>query len=263
MTIRKIVLVVEYDGTDYFGFQLQSGQPTIQGEIEEALRRLTGERRRVMAASRTDTGVHAEGQIVSFQTGSEVPLKAFVNGLNYYLAKDIAVRKAYRMTETLNVRRDAISREYDYYMLNRGTRSPLKRWTYEVVPGELKTELMHEASQVLRGEHDFASFVPESEMDVRSTVREVYRTGIERQGEAVVFNIAANSFLRHQVRNMVGALIRVGKQKMTVGEFKGILEAKTPGLAGPRASACGLCLKRVNYPVSLRELSEETVNEDL
>jgi len=116
--LTKIVLIMEYDGTHYHGFQLQGDFPTIQGETEAALWKLTGERLRVMAASRTDAGVHAKGQVVSFRTKSPLPLPAFVNGLNYYLPKDIAVKSAHRVDDSFNVRRDAISREYNYYILN-------------------------------------------------------------------------------------------------------------------------------------------------
>ncbi|GAI81973.1 unnamed protein product, partial [marine sediment metagenome] len=113
-TITKIVLIVEYDGTRYHGFQLQATLHTIQWEIEKALWELTGERIRVMAASRTDAGVHAKGQVVSFRTESPLPPQTFVNGLNYYLSRDIAIKAAYRVGDSLNVRRDAISREYNY-----------------------------------------------------------------------------------------------------------------------------------------------------
>ena len=114
----KIVLVMEYDGTCYHGFQLQAKLPTIQGETEKAVQKLTGEKRRIMAASRTDAGVHAKGQVASFRTGSNLPVSTFVKGLNHYLPGDIAVKAAYRVDDSFNVRRDAVSREYNYYILN-------------------------------------------------------------------------------------------------------------------------------------------------
>ncbi|MBE9482792.1 MAG: tRNA pseudouridine(38-40) synthase TruA, partial [Chloroflexi bacterium] len=117
---------MEYDGAHYHGFQLQADLPTIQAETEEALWKLTGERIRVMAASRTDAGVHARGQVVNFRTKSSLSLSAFVNGLNYYLPKDIAVKEAHRIDNSFNVRRDALGREYNYYMLNSLTRSPIR-----------------------------------------------------------------------------------------------------------------------------------------
>jgi len=254
-TSTKIVLIMEYDGTNYYGFQLQAELPTIQGEIESALWKLTGERIRVMAASRTDTGVHAKGQVVSFRTSSPLPLIAFIRGLNYYLPEDIAVKEAFRVKDSFNVRRHAISREYNYYILNRPTRSPIRRGFVHLVPQPLDIGLMNEACQYLVGEHDFASFATSLEgSNVKSTVRRVHQARIEKNGDLVILNMVANSFLPHQVRNTAGTLIRVGLGKMTVDEFRSILEARKPGLAGPTAPAHGLCLIGVSYPHSWEEI---------
>jgi len=242
---------MEYDGTHYHGFQLQDGSPTIQGETEEALWKLTGERLRVMAASRTDAGVHAKGQVVSFRTKSHLPLLAFINGLNYYLPRDIAVKAAHRVGDSFNVRRDAISREYNYYILNSLTRSPIRKGFSYLVTGHLDIEAMNLACQALIGEHDFASFASCIGVGTKNTMRNVYRAKIDKDGELAVFNMVANSFLPHQVRNTVGALIRVGLGKVSVDQFHSIIEAKKPGLAGPTAPACGLCLMRINYPSPL------------
>jgi tRNA pseudouridine38-40 synthase len=253
----KILLIMEYDGTGYHGFQWQNGLPSIQGEVEKALLKLTGERRRVMAASRTDAGVHARGQVVGFRTGSALPLHNFVNGLNHYLPADIAVKAAYRVGDSFNIRRDALSREYSYYILNSPTRSPMRGAFSYLVGSPLDIEAMNRASQALIGEHDFASFVSSDGASLKSTVRRVLRAEIERDGKLVVFNMVANSFLPHQVRNTVGALIRVGLGKMSVDEFRSLVEAKKPALAGPTAPAQGLCLNRVNYPASLGGCDED------
>ena len=253
MAVTKIVLIIEYDGTKYHGFQLQADLPTIQREIEEALHKLTGERTRVIAASRTDSGVHARGQVVSFRTGSLLPPATFIKGLNHYLPKDIAVKSAYKVADSFNVRRDALSREYNYYILNSLTRSPLRHSFYCLVPGQLNIEAMNEACQALMGKHDLASFASELGLNIKNTVRTVYRAEIKKDGDLVIFNIVANSFLPHQVRNTVGALIRVGLGKMTVGDFHSIIKLRKPGSAGPTAAACGLCLRRVNYPQPLEE----------
>jgi tRNA pseudouridine38-40 synthase len=249
---------MEYDGTGYHGFQWQAGLPSIQGEVEKALLKLTGERRRVMAASRTDAGVHAKEQVVSFRTGSSLPTHNFVHGLNHYLPADIAVKAAYRVDDSFNVRRDALSREYSYYILNSPTRSPLREGFSYLVGSPLDVEAMNRASQVLIGEHDFASFASLNGAELKSTVRRVFRAKIERDEELVIFNMVANSFLLHQVRNTVGALIRVGLGKVSVDEFHNMVEVRKPGLAGPTAPACGLCLTRIDYPRSL-----ERCNEDL
>jgi tRNA pseudouridine38-40 synthase len=246
-TTTKIALVVEYDGTHYYGFQLQANQPTIQEELEKAIRRLTGEKTRVLAASRTDTGVHARGQIVSFRTGASYSPETFVNGLNYYLPRGIAVKVAYRVRESFNVRRQASSREYSYYILNRSTRSPLWEGRAYWVRESLDIDAMNQACRTLIGEHDFISFTTSLDNRVMKTVRRVFRAEVRRDGELVIFNIVASSFLPHQVRNTVGALIRVGLGKMSIHEFCSIIKAKKPGLAGPTAPADGLYLMQVNF----------------
>jgi tRNA pseudouridine38-40 synthase len=247
-TGTQIVLILEYDGTNYHGSQLQANAPTIQGEIEKALRKLTGERTRIRAASRTDAGAHARGQVVSFRTKSVLPLKAFVEGLNHYLPRDIAVKEAFRVDDSFDVRRGAISREYKYYILNSPTPSPMRQGFTCRVTGNLDTGAMNRACQTLVGKHDFASFVSSPEIAKKSTVRNVHKVEVEQDGDMVVLDMVVNSFLPHQVRNTVGSLIRVGQGKMTVDEFYSMVEARTPGLAGPTAPACGLCLMRVNYP---------------
>ena len=256
VTITKIVLIMEYKGTHYHGFQLQNKLPTIQGELEKALYKLTGERRRVMTASRTDTGVHAKGQVASFRTESSLPPQTFIKGLNYYLPRDIAIKAAYRVDDSFNVRRDAFSREYSYYILNSPTRSPLWEDFAYLVPHHLDIEAMNQACQVLINDHDFASFATGIEDETRNTVRHVYRAKTEKDGALAIFNIVANSFLPHQVRNTVGALMRVGLGKMTTDEFGNLLEVRQPGQAGPTAPACGLYLIQVNYPYPWERYNE-------
>jgi len=253
VVLTKIVLIVEYDGTGYHGSQLQANVPTIQGEMEKALWKLTQERIRVIAASRTDAGVRAKGQVVSFRTKSSLPLQTFIKGLNYYLPQDIAVKAAYRVDESFNVRRNALSREYNYYILNSLTRSPIRRGFSYLVAGHLDIEAMNEACQALIGEHDFASFASCIGIEIKNTLRTVYRAEIQKNGKLAIFNMVANSFLPHQVRNTIGTLIRVGLGKMTVDEFRSIIEAKKLSLAGPTAPAHGLCLMRINYPYRFEE----------
>ncbi|MBA7588459.1 tRNA pseudouridine synthase A [subsurface metagenome] len=206
-----------------------------------------------MAASRTDAGVHAKGQVVSFRTESPLPPQTFVNGLNYYLSRDIAIKAAYRVGDSLNVRRDAISREYNYCILNSLTRSPIREGFSYRVGGHLDIEAMNQACQALVGEHDFISFASSMGIGTKNAVRRVYQAKMEKDGELVVFNIVANSFLTHQVRNTVGTLIRVGLGRMRVDEFCSIIEMKKSGLVGPTAPARGLCLTQVNYPYPFEE----------
>jgi tRNA pseudouridine38-40 synthase len=249
-SVSKIVLVVEYDGRNYYGFQWQAKLPTIQSELEGAIRRVAGESSRVIGASRTDTGVHARGQVVSFRTQSSLTPQVFIRALNYYLPKDIAVKGACKMNVDFNVRRDAVSREYDYCILNSSTRSPIFDGFAYFVPKKLNTRIMNMACKFLEGEHDFVSFATALGKP-RSTVRTVYKAKVTKKDDVVTYNMMANSFLPHQVRNTVGLLIRVGLGKVGLDEFSQIMEAKLLGLAGPTAPACGLFLNKVNYPANL------------
>ena len=259
ITTTKVVLILEYEGTRYHGFQLQAKLPTVQGEIEKAICKLTSERIRVMAASRTDSGVHAEGQVVSFRTESALSPQTYVKGLNYYLPGNIAVKESFRVRDSFNVRRDAVSREYQYRILNSLIRSPLKEGFYYKVNGNLDIEAVNKACKVLIGTHDFASFTSNIGPEVKSTVRKVFHAGMEKDKEVVTFNIIANAFLPHQVRSMVGSLLRIGLGRMSGEEFYSIMEANKVGLAGPVAPACGLYLMQVNYPHDI----EEYINENI
>jgi tRNA pseudouridine38-40 synthase len=249
-SFNKIVLVVEYDGRNYHGFQWQANLPTIQAELERAIQGLTGESSRVIAASRTDTGVHARGQVVSFRTKSVLSPQTFVRALNYYLPRDIAVKGACKVNMDFDVRRDAVSREYDYYILNSSTRSPLFEGFAYFVPKRLNIKVMNKTCKFLEGEHEFASFAT-ALGKLRSTMRTVYEAKVTEEDEMVTYHMTANSFLPHQVRNTVGLLIRIGLGKVGLEEFQQIMEAKRLGLAGPTAPAHGLCLTKVNYPKDL------------
>jgi len=260
VTTTRMVLATEYYGTNYYGSQWQAGVPTIQSEIEKALRGLTGETIRVAMASRTDAGVHARGQVVSFRTSSVLPREAFVSGLNHYLPKDIAVKSAHIMEDSFDVRRAAASRQYRYSILNIRTRSPLREAFAYRVAGTLDADTMNQACRALVGEHDFASFASGVGGEEKSTVRRVYQAEVTRKGELVVLDMVANAFVRHQVRSTAGCLVSVGLGRMSLDEFRSIIEAKQPGLAGPTLPACGLCLVRVNYP---HPFEEENSDEDL
>jgi tRNA pseudouridine38-40 synthase len=248
--LSKFALLIEYEGTRYHGFQWQAGLPTIQSELEQAISHFCRQSSRVMAASRTDAGVHARGQVVCFLAESTLNTITLVRAMNYYLPKDIAVKAAYRASHDFNVRRDALSREYRYYILNSYTRSPFSQRFALLVSKVLDRHAMNEACQLLRGEHDFASFASSLD-DKKSTIRNVYEAGIENKEEFTVFRILANSFLPHQVRSTVGLLIRLGLGKIGKGDFHDIMEAKCLGLAGPVSPACGLYLEKVNYPEPL------------
>lgn len=242
----RIALIVEYDGTRYHGSQIQDTLPTIQGELERALEQVTGEEIRTSFAGRTDQGVHARGQVVAFSTSSTLDPKTIARALNHNLPDDIAIRNAVAVNEDFDPRRNALSREYCYYIWNDAHPSPLRRWSAYFVPQQLKVAAMDEACQTIIGTHDFAPFAGSLD-DNRSTVRTLYRANTFREGTMVTCHMVADAFLPHQVRHTIGALLKVGLGKIDVAEFKEILSAKGPAVAGPPAPPHGLCLLKVNY----------------
>lgn len=237
---------MEYDGTRYHGSQYQSNAVSIQGETESALQKLTGEEIRVSMASRTDAGVHAKGQVVSFKSKASFPPKTWVEAMNHYLPKDISIRAAYEVDGGFDVRRHALCREYRYHILNRRTPSPLWRYFSEFVPQPLDVEAMNAACSVLVGERDFAPFAPATY--TRSTRRQAFSAEVGRTGDVVTFDIRASSFLPHQVRNTVGGLVKVGLHKMTAETFREMASSGKAGTIGPTAPARGLCLMNIKYP---------------
>ncbi len=203
----------------------------------------------MLSASRTDAGVHAKENIVCFHTASKLPLGTIVRALNFYLPDDIAVEAIYKVDEEFDIRRKAVSREYEYRIWNGRERSAFHRNFSFHVPVYLNCGLMDETSQALIGEHDFSSFTTAEDCELKKTVKRIDRAGIEKEGDLIKFRIIGNSFLRHQVRNTVGALICLGQGKINKREFVELIEKREPGLAGPRAPAAGLSLIRINYPI--------------
>ncbi|MCI0855772.1 MAG: tRNA pseudouridine(38-40) synthase TruA, partial [Chloroflexi bacterium] len=225
-----MALLLEYEGGAYHGSQLQKGDPSIQETLETAIEKLTGERPRAAFAGRTDAGVHAHGQVAAFDTTSTLETSVFETGLNAWLPKDIAVRRAREVDAAFDPRRHATARTYRYTIHNARLRSPLTRAHAWHVPGTLDIEAMREAAAALVGEHDFASFTRDEGV---STVRCVRRCDIVRDTPVVVVEMTANAFLRHQVRRTVGALVEVGSGKLTPSAFRGLLEKPEFATAGP------------------------------
>lgn len=248
--MRTILLSLEYDGTDYVGWQMQPNGRSIQAELERALGTILKEPVRVTGAGRTDSGVHAMGQAASFRTGRTIPLKAFVNGVNSLLPKDIAVTSAVEREEGFDARRSARGKIYRYRIVNRSCRSPLeRRFAWEVFPG-IDVDAMSRAACVLVGRHDFAAFRA-ADCEAATTVREVRRLEVVPDGARIEVEIEATAFLKHMVRNVVGTLVEVGlgrRREDSVGE---VLEGRDRTLAGATAPAHGLCLVRVFYEAPL------------
>ena len=240
--------MVEYQGTHYAGFQLQQESPTIQGALEQALARFTGSHTRIRGASRTDSGAHAEGQVVDFLTTARRPLDRFRPALNYFLPEDIRVREAWRVCMDFNSRRNACSRTYQYKILNRDCPSALRRQTHLWIREGLDTGLMGEAAGTLLGTHDFRPLAPQHPPD-RSAVRRVYRWEVKRQDDTIIIECEASGFLRQQIRKTNAILMEIGRKRLPAELMKQALEGETPvPKTIPALPAHGLCLIEVKYP---------------
>lgn len=242
----RVILILEYDGTAYHGFQLQRKHPTIQGALEEALERLTGQRHRVKTASRTDAGAHALGQVVCFVPQREMTLEAYVSGLNHYLPREIAVTASYWAPPGLDVRRDAVARTYRYSILNRPTRSPLRRRWVAHVREPLDVRIMAQAAEALQGWLDARPFTGSLRAG-RNPLRRLDRVEVQRDGDLVTIEVQGSSFLPHQIRRMVGALVEVGRGRLAPEEFHGLVRSGAPGEADWTMPPQGLCLVSVHY----------------
>jgi len=259
--VRTLVLVVEYDGTDYAGFGVQPGQRTIQGEMERALADTLGHQPRVTPGGRTDTGVHARGQVVSFRTTSRLGCPDLVRALNARLPEDIQVRSAAEAPSGFDARRSARSRWYRYVVWNHPQRNLWwRRYSYHV-RSALDLAAMQLASRALMGERDFAALGTHlsENGEGRSTVRTVYRSEWRRIGPFLCFDIEANGFLRHMVRTAVGTMLEIGRGRWPPEAMDRILERRDRRLAGPTAPPSGLTLMAVRYPEGAVELAVEAV----
>jgi len=246
----RLALVVEYDGTEYKGFQYQANAPSIQEEIEKALEKLTGEPVRVSGAGRTDAGVHALGQVVSFRTSSRHPVETFVKALNFHLPDDIAIKSGWLTDNGFDPRRHALSRRYRYTIGKSASRSPLMRRTAHVmnVEDDLDLEAMTAALRLLEGRHDFARFAGPVDGD-GSTERVILEASLHDGCDRVTFDFEGNAFLPHQVRRMVGSVVDVGKGKITLGQLGKMIEGEDIAVSHSLPPE-GLCLVSVKYEES-------------
>ncbi len=254
MVTRNYRAVVEYDGTQYAGFQIQANRPTIQGELERALHCVTQEFVRVNGAGRTDAGVHARGQVINFRTAWPHGDQALRRALNAVLPRDIAVHHIAVADEDFHARFSATSRVYVYTIYNAPTRAPLlERFAYHCAQ-IIDLQAMREATAYLHGEHDFAAFgqPPFGEGTVRSVCRAAWCVSpAEGQGglrpRLLQFEIEANAFLRGMVRRVVGTLLDVGTGRLKVQDVAHILASREIKNSSPPVPACGLCLWHVRY----------------
>lgn len=242
----RLRMLLEYDGGEFFGWQIQPDRPTIQDALERALKTILREPVRVEAAGRTDAGVHARGQVAAFTTETILGRAPLQRSLNALVGPSIVVRDLELAPPEFDPRRDAVAREYQYRIRNRPWSSPFSRRTAWHVHQSLDVSAMAEAAEILEGEHDFRSFQA-ADCDAENPVRRVYRSDWTVDGEDLVYEIQATAFLRHMVRNVVGTLVEVGRGERSVADFQELLAACDRTLAGPTAPAHGLCLVRVVY----------------
>lgn len=244
---RNIRLLIEYDGSDFLGFQIQPRGRTVQGVLQAALERLTGERAKVIGAGRTDSGVHALGQVVNFHSGSSIPPDRYAPALNGLLPADLRVRESGEAPPEFHARYSARSKTYRYLVYRRREGAVLQRKYALLLDSRLDLEAMREAARCLTGRHSFKSFCA-SHSGVRNYVRTVQEFLVEEQGDWLRFEVTADGFLYRMVRNMVGTLLEVGTGRRKPQEIDEIILSQDRARAGFTAPAQGLYLVRIEYP---------------
>jgi len=243
-------LNVEYDGKNYFGFQKQidCANKTIEGVLEDAIFKLTNERIKIIASGRTDAGVHASSQVIHFDLEKNFDDYKFMMGVNNFLREEeISILNCQKVDENFHARFSAKSRHYRYIIINR--RAPLtfqKNRAWHFFSEDLDIELMKEGTKFLIGEHDFSSF-RDAKCQANSAIRSINKIEITQNGDEILIDFSAKSFLHHMVRNIVGTLVWVGSKKILPIAMKAILEARDRTKSGPNAPAFGLYFVGVDY----------------
>ncbi len=246
--MKRVKLVVAYDGTAYHGWQLQPGVPTIEGELNRSLRELLQEEIQVMGASRTDCGVHALCNVAVFDTNTRIPAEKISYALNQKLPEDIRIQSSVQVPDYFHPRHCASKKTYEYRILNCPFPIPTKRLYAHFTYVPLDVEKMAQAAEFLVGEHDFKSFCAAAAV-VESTVRRIYELSVEKEGSEIVIRVQGNGFLYNMVRIIAGTLMEVGRGNLEPEKVREILDAKDRQAAGPTAPACGLTLVKYEFEV--------------
>lgn len=239
--------MIEYDGTDFSGFQIQKNKNSIQGELEGAIKKFTGQITRIKYAGRTDKGVHAEGQVIAFDSKVNRHLKQYIEGMNYYLPDSIAVKEANIMNEHFDPRKHALSRTYRYNIINSEKRYPLLNRSHFRVVNKLNISKINESITLFIGKHDFKQFSGPLPKGI-NTYREILDICVSKQQNVVQFIVKGKSFLRRQVRRMVGILVDIGLDKVSYNELKSFLDCSKKPVVYTTLPSNGLCLINVEYP---------------
>ncbi len=247
MTAKKnIRLILAFEGSAYHGWQSQSGVPTIQGLLSEAIARITGERVTLAGSGRTDAGTHARRLVANFLTSSPIPPAQLAFALNSMLPRDLRVLSARRAPLAFHARRDAFSKVYRYQIYLGPVMMPHLAREYYHYPRAIDIARMMRAARLFEGEHDFASFAKKSSLP-SGTVRRIIRCELKKQGYRLHLTVEGSGFLHHMVRNMAGTLLEVGKGSMSFEEFLDLFVKRDRKLAGFTAPAHGLVLMKVRY----------------
>lgn len=249
--MRNIKLTIEYDGTDFNGWQIQAKRNrTVQGEIEKALQKILNKKTRICGSGRTDSGVHALGQVANFRTTATIPCDGLHRALNTYLPDDISILTAKEVPLTFHAQFNAKRKTYRYTILNRREPCAINRRYYTHINYQLNINRMRAAAKFLIGKHDFKCFVasnPAKRGKKESTMRQIYRAEIKKHKDFVVFEIESNGFLYKMVRNIIGTLIDIGVRNHPATAMHDILKSKNRTNAGDTAPPQGLCLYKVSY----------------
>lgn len=251
--MRNIGMLLEYLGTNYAGYQKQTNQKTVQGVLEDTLSTILREKITTIAAGRTDAGVHAYGQVVNFRTTLDIDLKKLQWSANCILPKDISIKDIFEAVETFNARRDAISREYIYQVVNRPYKSAFLGEISLFYPWKLNFSSMEKASRQFMSTYDFSAFAHIEKDDRVSKVKTIYSVKLTKKDGLIVISIVADSFLHHMVRIIVGSLLDVGSGKLKPGNIQYIIDSKDRAKAGETAPSHGLILKTVSYPDDIKK----------
>jgi tRNA pseudouridine38-40 synthase len=247
--MRRIRIIVAYDGTEYYGWQVQPDRPTIQGTLEGVLGEIEGGPVKVHGSGRTDAGVHALAQVAAFDLNNPIPVVNLRKAMNRLLPPAVRVMEVAEAAQRFHPRHDAVAKTYEYRVWRGEICPPFERRYVHHYPYPLELARMRELSPLLEGEHDFSAFAASDDADVlgRSKVRTIFNSTIETCGERLLYRVRGSGFLKHMVRNIVGTLIEAGKGNVDREHLLAMLEPGYAGKAGPTIPACGLFLVDVAY----------------
>ena len=243
----NVRLLIEYDGTNFHGWQRQANLPTIQGALEDVLTQITKHPVKLTGAGRTDSGVHAEGQVANFKCELRISESSWIKAINSLLPPDIVIKNAEYVPTEFHARYSAKSKTYQYRILNSDQASPFLRNFVWHIKQPLNISSMKEATEYLVGKHDFSSFRA-SDCSAKSPVRTLDRLEITINPPLILFTLEAKSYLQHMVRNIVGTLVEVGRGRFKPSDISDILDKKDRRYAGPIAQPQGLFLMEIKYP---------------